>query len=147
MARPYWMTGKTIEDAREGVTINIRQEHIDGAEALNGEKCVAGRCTLQALGATAVWFYRSKAYVAWDDDSPILRYQNSARLIRKVIEVLDDPKRSNTEIEPGLYQLLPPPPGQRLGRDRTPKDKRRKKHLTHRSHHVTGRMTAAKTPA
>lgn len=147
MARPEWMKDRKILDATEGVTINIRQHHIDNATPLNGAECVAGRCTLQALGASFAWFFRSKAYVAWDDDAPLIRYQLSARLIRDVVMVLDDPKRSNDEIRPGLYQLLPVSPAQRLGVDRS-----RKSGAVPRSprndqgHRVMGRITAAFHP-
>jgi hypothetical protein len=147
MARPDWMMGKVVKDATRPVTINIRQHHIDEAVGLKGDQCVAARCTLQALDASHVWFYRSKAYVEWDDSGVILRYQNSDSLIRKVIQILDDPKRKNSEIQPGLYNLNPPPPTQALGVDRQPKPGRqkRKPHTVHKSHRITGRITAAKS--
>ncbi len=121
MARPYWMAGREVLDAKRPVTINIRGKHIEDAVAMNGEQCVAGRCTLQALDAQYCWFYRNVCYVAWDDDGPIYRYSNSMSLIKNVIRILDDPRRSNSEIKPGLYTLTPPRPTQRLGVNRTPK--------------------------
>lgn len=147
MARPEWMKGREIIDATEAVTINIRQHHIDEAEPLNGARCVAGRCTLQALDAAFAWYYRSKAYVAWDDNSPLIRYHLSARLIRDVVMILDDPKRPNSEIRPGLYRLLPVPAKQRLGVDRTRKpNSPRRPAKGDRGHRVMGRMTAAFHP-
>jgi hypothetical protein len=84
--------------------------------------------------------------VEWDNDTVVLRYQLSNHLIKNVIEILDDPKRDNSEIKPGLYNLLPPPPEQRLGKDRTPKPGRPKRnpHKRHKHHRVTGRMSATK---
>lgn len=145
MARPDWMTGRDVQDARRGVTINIRQQHIDEAVSQKGDACVAARCTLDALGAAQVWFYRSKAYVAWDDDGPILRYQNSKALIERVIVILDDPKRSNKKIKPGLYDLKAPAPAQRLGVDRSAKGPSRVPHAAHARHRVMGRVLAART--
>ncbi len=145
MARPSWMLGKTVEDAIRGVTINIRQRHIDDAVSLNGEQCVAARCVLQSLDASHVWFYRSKAYVEWDDSAVILRYQNSASLMRNVIEILDDPLRDKSEIKPGLYDLLPPAPAQRLGVNRHPRsDDKREPHDSHAAHRIVGRIAAAR---
>jgi hypothetical protein len=144
MARPSWMTGKDIRDATESVTINIRQRDIIGAEASNGSECVAARCTLRALDANAVYFYRSKAYVQWDDEGVIERYQLSTPLIRNVVEVLDDPHRSNDEILPGRYELKPPPPGQRLGLSRVAKTPGVRAGRKDRGHHVMGRVNAAR---
>jgi len=144
MARPHWMTGREVKDADHPVTINIRQHHINEAVSQDGENCVAARCTLQALDASHVWFYRSKAYIAWDDDEPILRYQNSAPLIRKVIEILDDSERDNSTIEPGLYTLLPPPPGQRLGLNRAARSETPRGPKRDRGHRVMGRMQATR---
>jgi hypothetical protein len=147
MARPQWMREREVQDAQRPVTINIRQKHINDAVALNGAECVAGRCTLQALDAAYVWFYRSKAYVAWDDNGPILRYQNSQPLIKKVIEILDDPKRPNSEIKPGLYDLRAPTGAQKLGTDRSRKGPKRTKHTAHARHRVVGRITSLKESA
>jgi len=146
MTRLAWMKNYEVFDASGGVSINIRQHHIDDAVSLNGEACVAARCTLQALDAVQVWFYRSKAYIQWDEGGPVYRYQNSSPLINNVIKILDDPKKSNKKIKPGLYNLLPPAPAQRLGVDRTAKEKRgtRPKHEGHKSHRVMGRVVAAK---
>lgn len=147
MARPEWMAGREIKDATKAVTINIRKDHIEDALAGNGEKCVAGRCILQTLGATAVWVYRSKTYVVWDDDRPIQRYSNSSALVNRVIRILDDPTRDNKDIQPGLYDLRPPAPAQRLGVDRSPKKgsvKRKGHGGTHKSHRaIYGRMSAS----
>ncbi len=143
MARPSWMTDRKRVDATKGVTINIRQHHIDAAVALSGPECVAALCTLNALDAAYVWFYRSKAYVAWDETGDIMRYQNSHSLVKNVIEILDDPKRLNSEIKPGLYDLLPPPPNQRLGMNRDAKNPGAKGPKSDRGHRVMGRMTLA----
>ena len=146
MARPDWMLGKVVKDATRPVTINIRQHHIDEAVSLRGDQCVAARCTLQALDASHVWFYRSKAYVEWDDSGVILRYQNSDALVRNVIMILDDPQRDNAGIKPGLYNLTPPPPTQALGVDRRPKpDSEKRGPRPNKTHRVTGRITAAKS--
>jgi hypothetical protein len=142
MARPDWMLERDVIDATHRVTINIRQHHIDEATSQSGSDCVAARCTLQALDAKAVWFYRSKAYVIWDDDGPIQRYQNSQQLIRNVIKILDDDTKPNSQIQPGLYDLLPPPPAQKLGVDRRAKKPGSRPPKRDAGHRVMGRLHA-----
>lgn len=147
MARPKWMTGVPVEDeTRHRVTINITRADIVDAVALNGEKCVAGRATCRALAAHNVWFYRSKALVQWDEGTTIRRYQLSRPLIEKVVKVLDDPHRSNEEIEPGLYYLLPIAPGQRLGLDRSRRPgSPLRGPKPDRGHRIMGRITSTNT--
>jgi hypothetical protein len=137
------MVGKKIVDSYHTVTINIRQRDIDGATPRDGRDCVAGRCVLRTLDAEVVYFYRSKAYVQWDDEQVMVRYHLSRDLQKKVIEVLDDPHRPNSEIQPGLYELQPVPPRQRLGLDRTPKNPGTRAKRVDRGHRVMGRVTAA----
>ena len=144
MARPDWMTYREVVDADRPVTLNIRQHDIDEGKALDPENCIAARCILRALDASYVWVYRSKAYVVWDDGQPIQRYQNSKALESKVIKVLDDPNRPNTDIKPGLYDLLPPTAAQALGRDRTARKPNTRSKRKDRGHRVIGRLVAAK---
>jgi hypothetical protein len=147
MARPDWMKDREIIDYTGDlpITINIRRSDIENAVPLNGVDCVAGRCTLRALAAQMAYFYRSVAYIAWDDDGPLIRYRLSARLVRMVIKVLDDPLVPNTDIEPGQYALLPVPPKQRLGVNRVrAEDAPRRAPRRDRGHRVVGRVTAAR---
>lgn len=115
-----WMTGKEKKDARRSVTINITQADIDEAVAGHGQQCVAAVCTLRALSAAHVYFFRSKVYVQWDEKPVVTRYEASKDLMRNVIQILDDEDQDNSKIKPGLYTLKAPSPTQRLGvkRDR-----------------------------
>ena len=146
MARPAWAKGLVIQDAKQLATINIRGRDITGAVPNRGDCCVAARCTVRALDAHLVYFYRSVAYVMWDEDRPVLRYKLSAALIKNVVEILDDDRRDNSEIRPGTYSLLPPPPAQRLGVNRTPKPGAKKRVTRVDRGHVLramGRFSAA----
>lgn len=146
MARPEWMLGREILDSNKHVGINIRARDVVGAVPLNGEKCVIGRCVLRALDAQYIWVYRSKAYVAWDDDGPIYRYVLPQPLVENVVKVLDDPERDNSEIKPGMYELRAVPPGQRLGVDRRARsDAKKRGPKKDRGHRVMGRITAAES--
>lgn len=115
---PHWLTGKIRQDATEQVSINIRQKDIDTAIPGDGENCVAAQCVLRAMDAAHVYFYKSTIYVQWDDKDVVLRYKASEGLLKRVIRILDDPARDNSEIQPGVYNLNPPQGQQKLGVDR-----------------------------
>jgi hypothetical protein len=69
-------------------------------------------------------------------------------LYRKVICILDDPERPNTDITPGVYDLLPPAPGQQLGVDRHPRPgakKRAKRDYNNRKPVAYARIAQAKS--
>jgi len=143
MARPAWAYGMDLVDATDPITINIRQHHIDDAVAGKGDKCVAARCIRHTLEACSVYIYRSKAYIALDQTGPALRYQLPSKMVRDVIVHLDNSEPQ--KIVPGIYTLMPPPPGQRLGIDRQPKEGRPKRGpRPNKSHAFLGRVSAAK---
>jgi len=120
-SHPNWMKGKKRVDAKRRVSMNITQSDIDGAVPGDGESCVAALCALRAFSAAHVYFYKATIYVQWDEGDIIFRYKPSGPLYRNVIRILDDPDKPNSDIQPGVYDLLPPPPGQRLGLNRSRK--------------------------
>jgi hypothetical protein len=140
MTMTEYLNRSMVRDATaaDAVSFNIRNRDMIDAVPKNGKLCVAGKCVGRALDAKAVWFYRSVCYVQWDEGQPILRYKNSAKLIRHVIDPLDQDREG--DIKPGIYQLLPPTTAQRLGRDRTSKNPGSRNPRVDRGHKQVGRI-------
>lgn len=110
---PRWVREGTIVDAKEPMTLNIRQRDIDEALPEVGDGCVIARCALRAFDAKDVFVFRGTAYVQLDEGGTIERFTIPTKMRRDVVVPLDD--RRFADIVPGRYDLVPPSGSERLG--------------------------------
>lgn len=90
---------KPIEDAKEPLMLEVKPLDIVRASDKNSKCCAFVRaCEREVKGAQAAFFFRSTAYVEYEDK--ILRYILPPS-VQKEIVMFD---RSRT-MEPGVYQL------------------------------------------
>lgn len=105
-------------DALESLSLYVTEDDIDAAFQCagqgDGQKCVMAQAG-QRLGAKAVYFYRTTAWVDFGD-GPILRFSTSMAIYRNIIEPFDKGKRKN--IISGIYPLTPPTDSRSLARRR-----------------------------
>jgi hypothetical protein len=110
---PKWVQGRQVVDATKGCTINVRAEDIKNAVSQDGKRCVAARCAKRAFGAKHAYFYRTTCYIEFANKQPVERFVIPHRLRKKVVDPLDTGHLE--EIEPGRYELKPPPKSYKLG--------------------------------
>jgi hypothetical protein len=80
----------------------------------DGSMCVMAQAG-KRIGAKAVYFYRTKAWVDFGA-GPIVRFQTSRAIYNNVIEPFDRGERE--EVRPGIYHLTPPTKSRQLSRER-----------------------------
>lgn len=76
----------------------------------NGAACIMANAG-QRLGAKAVYFYRTTAWIDFGE-GPIVRFETGKSVYANVIEPFDAGDRER--VKPGLYHLTPPRPSQTL---------------------------------
>jgi len=105
-------------DAITPLSLNVTQTDITKAcDALaqgNGRACVMAQAG-KRLGAVAIYFYRTSAWVDWGA-GPIMRYITSAGIRNNIIKPFDNNDR--VHIVAGIYDLKAPTPGTSLKRQR-----------------------------
>jgi hypothetical protein len=105
-------------DSLEAITLFVTDDDIkaafDCAAQGNGSKCVMAQAG-QRLGAKAVYFYRTTAWVDFGT-GPILRFIAPKSVYKNVIEPFDRGDRDS--VEGGLYPLTPPHSSRSLKRRR-----------------------------
>jgi hypothetical protein len=105
-------------DATQTLSLYIHEGDIGEAFACaaqgNGSACVMAQAGMR-IGARAVYFYRTTAWIDFGV-GPIVRFQTSRAIYNNVIAPFDRGDRD--DVQPGIYHLTPPTPGNRLGKDR-----------------------------
>jgi hypothetical protein len=119
---PAWVKERAAQrgygDSLEPLSLYVTQADIDTAFdcAAQGD---GGRCVMaqagQRLGAEAVYFYRTTAWVDFGT-GPILRFMTSQSIYRNVIEPFDRGDRD--AVIGGVYPLTAPTPNRSLKRRR-----------------------------
>lgn len=101
-------------DATETLSLFVQRGDVDEAFACaaqgNGSACVMAQAGTR-IGAKAVYFYRTTAWVDFGD-GPIVRFKTSRSIYENVIKPFDEGDRSN--VMPGIYHLTPPTPSNTL---------------------------------
>lgn len=102
-------------DAIEPLSLFVHENDIDEAFACaaqgNGSRCVMAQAG-RRLGAEAVYFYRTTAYVDFGS-GPVVRFRPSRSIYANVIAPFD--RGSREEVQSGVYHLMPPSPSEALG--------------------------------
>jgi hypothetical protein len=108
---PNAFKGKEWIPAPRGIDVNVRQRDIDAAIPQSGNECVFAQCALRALDAVDVHFYRTVAYVQFDEGQPYwkLEIREHSPAFTDVIEPLD--RGDFASIRPGIYRLEKPRAG------------------------------------
>lgn len=96
--------GDSLDPLSLFVTENDIDEAFSCAAQGNGAKCVMAQAG-QRLGAKAVYFYRTTAWVDFGT-GPILRFKTSNSIYNNIIDPFDKGTREN--VLPGVYPLTPP---------------------------------------
>lgn len=101
-------------DATQTLSLFIQDGDVDEAFACaaqgNGSACVMAQAGTR-IGAKAVYFYRTTAWVDFGD-GPIVRFQTSKAIYSNVIAPFDDGDRDH--VLPGIYHLTPFTPSRTL---------------------------------
>lgn len=105
-------------DATQTLSLYINEGDINEAFACaaqgNGASCVMAQAGMR-IGAKAVYFYRTTAWVDFGD-GPIVRFKTSSAIYNNVIDPFD--KGEKEAVRPGIYHLTPPEKSRQLGCDR-----------------------------
>lgn len=113
-------------DSAQPLSLYINPDDIDEAFACaaqgNGSACVMAQAG-RRIGAKSVYFYRTTAWVDFGI-GPIVRFKTSQQIYSGVIEPFD--RNDRQAIVPGIYHLMPPTKGERIGCDRGRRKKDRK---------------------
>lgn len=110
-------------DATTTLSLFVTKADVDEAFACaaqgNGSSCVMAQAGTR-IGAEAVYFYRTTAWVDFGD-GPIVRFQTSKAIYDNVIAPFDDGERDH--VKPGIYNLTPFTPSQNLAGKRATEEK------------------------
>jgi hypothetical protein len=97
-----------VIDATAPLTLKVTQHDIDTATPRDAGACALARCALRQRGVVNVRIGATTAFVQYHD-----------HVERYVIDKADRPRLTvfdkDRYFAPGIYTLLPPPPGRRVG--------------------------------
>lgn len=101
-------------DSTQTLSLFVQQDDVSEAFACaaqgNGSSCVMAQAGTR-IGAKAVYFYRTTAWIDFGD-GPIVRFQTSKAIYTNVIAPFDDGDRDR--VKPGIYHLTPFSPSNSL---------------------------------
>lgn len=113
-------------DATQPLSLFVQYDDIDEAFSCaaqgNGSACVMAQAG-RRIGANAVYFYRTSAWVDFGV-GPIVRFKTASAIYNNVIVPFDEGDRGG--VVPGIYHLTPPKAGSSLKHKRAYERKNRK---------------------
>ena len=100
-----------IKDATSDITIFVNQDDIKRGLEIDALECAAAQCLQRAMGAKKVAMFLSTAYVQLPNETDVTRYMVPPLLRKNVVKPQDEGRIGI----PGVYNLLAPKLGNRLG--------------------------------
>lgn len=110
-----------IVDSRKPLIVDLRKSDITEATQKNSKDCAFARACKKQKGVRAAYFFRSTAYLEFDDR--LVRYLLPTSVQKEIVSF----DRSKV-MAPGTYQLTPPAKSTRMGAIRKRATKRPGRH-------------------